>query len=100
MPELLFDFSPEELRNRRVALGLTREHIAIRVGRSAQTVEHWELGKTPVPSKMRDALLVALRLDRSMHDLLVRTRAEAGVPPDIEDLDAVTMLAELLRGAT
>ncbi|MHB8488781.1 MAG: helix-turn-helix transcriptional regulator [Candidatus Dormibacteria bacterium] len=38
-------FSPARLRARREALGITRDQLGRRVGRTLQTVGYWETGR-------------------------------------------------------
>jgi transcriptional regulator with XRE-family HTH domain len=60
-------FSPTRLRARREALGLSREHVAIRVTRTAQTIRLWEIGAVaPWPSTLN---VLAQQLNCNVADL-------------------------------
>ena len=65
-------FCPDQLRARRESAGLSREHLAIVVARSAQTVGYWERGIV-VPSH-RSLALVAERLGCTVADLCAAPR--------------------------
>lgn len=43
-------FSPQRMRDARMARGLSPEHVAIAVGRTSFTVRAWESGKITPPT--------------------------------------------------
>lgn len=53
-------FSGRHLRERRVALGVRIEALACTVGRSAWTIQSYELGRTDPPATIVAALAEAL----------------------------------------
>jgi transcriptional regulator with XRE-family HTH domain len=48
----MFAFSPEELRRRRGAAGMSREELAFRVGRSFQSIGFYESGAVQPPVRI------------------------------------------------
>jgi DNA-binding XRE family transcriptional regulator len=60
-------FSPDQLRTRRESAGLSREHLAIVVARSSQTIGYWERGV--VTPSLRSLAVVAERLGCTVDDL-------------------------------
>lgn len=46
----------EQLINRRKAMGLTREQLAARVGRSYRQISRWEAGRAPLPDWLNSVL--------------------------------------------
>ncbi|MDP9335912.1 MAG: helix-turn-helix domain-containing protein [Actinomycetota bacterium] len=71
----VFRFSPNSLRARRKALGLSREVVALRARRGYETIRAYEQGVTVPPGDVIGRLAAALEC--SPNDLYVKTEAEA-----------------------
>jgi transcriptional regulator with XRE-family HTH domain len=96
-----FDFSPEAIRQRREAVGLSREALAVCLVRSARTIGAWEAGERSPGRTVRPALLVALQLVPSPIDD-ARSAAAAVVErlPVITDAKVRARVEALLGGST
>jgi transcriptional regulator with XRE-family HTH domain len=107
-----FDFSPEGLRARREARHISREQLALLVGRSVHSVMGWESGDRSPSSTVRPLIAAALgdgsEVDAEIQRLRAATdavrewvdfsRRESGVPvDDLADDAAATEIAQALR---
>ncbi|MCX5588176.1 MULTISPECIES: helix-turn-helix domain-containing protein [Streptomyces] len=68
-------FSGRRLREARKTAGLSPEHLAISVGRSAYSIHEYELGRVTPPITVIAAIADAL--GRSVDDLLTEEEAHA-----------------------
>ena len=108
MPTFAFDGA--ELRRRRLALGLKREHVAIATNRTAESITSWELGRQVPPTPVVMALCHVLdcepadlfRVDDDLDQIAeahrVASRRAQGLPDTITDPGALDAAAELLAG--
>jgi transcriptional regulator with XRE-family HTH domain len=80
-----FDFSPQAIRQRREAVGLSREALAVCLVRSARTIGAWEAGERSPGRTVRPALLVALQLVPSPID-----DARSAAAAAVEGLPVIT----------
>ena len=77
-PEARAPTWPEELRRRREELALSRAELGRSVGVTAQTIEHWEGGKTlPGPDSYRQLQRVLVPLSASPLAAAIRAGREA-----------------------
>jgi transcriptional regulator with XRE-family HTH domain len=103
-----FDFA--QLKPRRLALGLSREQVAVATGRSKESITSYELGRSvpntetvlalcPVLECQPEDLLVPVDEDVSVvaEDLRKRSRRRQGLPDRVADESVLDAAAELLR---
>src|SRR5947209_5887065 len=112
MPNADFDFSPEAIRSRRIAVGLSLEEFALAAASSVSAVHAWEHGRRAPRERVRPLILAALGLDscdaEHVHALnaakerarawLAATRKAQGLSATIEDDAAAQEIARSLRG--
>jgi transcriptional regulator with XRE-family HTH domain len=85
------------LREARERQGLTLEHAGVGVGRSAQTIQLYELGKVRPPRSVLVRLAHLLDVPLSELDAVERLLQEAP-SPTIEDPAVLAQVAAILRG--
>src|SRR5438477_11843149 len=89
------------LRVARENAGYTREALAEKLGRTAQTVIAWESGiSIPRPTTMTRLVALVGPIDGEIPaDRVIASRAAQGLPPCVVDPTTLRRVADLVRGA-